>query len=51
MNAFYNLRESYVCTSHDFTYMLLSVAVQDNELTVQNVEIKNNPVNLTAFSY
>ena len=38
-------------TVHDFTCMLLSVTVQDVESTVQDLETKGNPVNLTAFSY
>ena len=38
-------------TLHDFTCILLSVTVQDVQSTVQNVETKVNPVNLTAFFY
>ena len=31
--------------------MLLSVTVKDVASTLQDVETKGNPVNLTAFSY
>ena len=46
-----NLREDFMRTLHDFTYMLLSVTVQDVESTVQDIEIKGVSVNSTAFSY
>ena len=32
-------------------HILLSISVQDAESTVQDVETKDNPVNLTAGSY
>ena len=41
---FLNLREDFMCTLYDFKCMLLSATVQD-------VETKGSPVNLTAFSY
>ena len=40
-----------MCTLHDFKCMLPSVTAQDVESTVQDVEAKGNPINLTAFSY
>ena len=40
-----------MCTLSDFTCMLLSVTVQNAESILQDVGIKGNPVNLTAFSY
>ena len=40
---FFNLHEDFICTLHDCTCRLLSIAVQD-------VERKGNPVNLTAFT-
>ena len=46
-----NLREDLMCTLHDFTSMLLSVTVQDVELTVQDAEMQWNPVNLITVSY
>ena len=38
-------------TLRDVTCMLLPVIVQDVESTVQDVEIKCSPVDITAFSY
>ena len=46
-----NFREVFICTLRDFTCMLLSETVQDIKSTVQDSEIKCNPVNSTAFSY
>ena len=51
MNVFFNLREDFTCTIHDFPCMLLSVRVQDMESTVQHFEERSHPVNLTAYSY
>ena len=50
MNVFFNLREDFMCTLHDFTRMSLSVTVQDVELTVPSIEETGNPVNSTSFS-
>ena len=38
-------------TLHDFMYMLLSVAVNDVEAAVQDIETRGHTVNLMAFSY
>ena len=46
-----SVREDITCTLHDFTFMLLSVTVQDIETIVQNVETNGFPVNLMVFSY
>ena len=35
-------------TLHEFTYLLLSVTVQDVESIAQDVEIKGKPVNYRA---
>ena len=40
-----------MCTLHDFTFMLISLTVQDIESTVQYIEAKGNPVNLTPPAY
>ena len=48
---FFNFREDFKGSLHDFTCMLLSVTVQDIESTVQAVEAKGNPVIFMAFSY
>ena len=40
-----------MCTLHNFTCIILSGTVQDVESTVQIIETKDNPVNLTGFSY
>ena len=44
MNVFYNLREDFMSTLHDFMCMLLSERVQD-------VKTKGSSVKLTVFSY
>ena len=53
-----NLRKDFMCTLHEFKYMLPSVTVQDVESTVQDVEStvqdverKGNHINVTAFFY
>ena len=46
---FFNLREDFVGSLRDFTCRLLAVIVQNVELTVQDVETKVNPANLTGF--
>ena len=46
-----NSHEYITRVLHDFTCMLLSVAAEDVESTVQYVETRGNPVNLTAVSY
>ena len=48
---FSNLREEFMCTANDFKCMLLSIIVQDVESTVQHIKIKDNSLNVTAFSY
>ena len=42
--GFFNLREDFTCSLHDFTCMLLSITLQD-------VDTKGNPVLLTEFFY
>ena len=51
MKVFFNLRENFICTLHNFTRMLLSVTVQTIETTVQEAETKGNRVSLSAYSY
>ena len=51
MNVFFNLRENFTLTLHDFMCMLLSIIVKDVESTIQDFETKGISVNLTAFSY
>ena len=48
---FFNSHENFTIILHDFTCMLLSVAIEDVESTAQAIEIRGNPVNVTAFSY
>ena len=48
---FFNLRENFMFTLHDFTCMLVSLTVLDVELTLQDLETYGNSLNLTAFSY
>ena len=47
----FNLCEDFICTLQDSTCMLLSVTEQFVESTVQDIETKDNPVNVTAFFY
>ena len=47
---FLYLREDFMSTLDNFTCMLLSVTVQDVRSTLQDVQIKGNPVNLMSFS-
>ena len=51
MSVFFNLREDFRCALHDFKCALLSGRIQDGESTVQDVETKGSPINLTSFSY
>ena len=46
-----NIREEFMCSLHDFTAIILSLTARYVESTVQDVETKNNSVNLTAYSY
>ena len=43
--------ENFMGTLHDFPCMLLSVIVQDVELTIQDVETKGTPVVIKEFFY
>ena len=46
-----NLHDDFTSILHDFTFTLLTKTAQHVDTKVQDVETKDNPLKLTAFSY